>query len=121
MTDDLDVSEEVHRQEQRDREAAYRAQERPKRPDEPAARRTPNMQEVLHAAEDLAAVDMPARTPPTPINDTGKLAAMARMGGKVDPGLGAAGPTLVGEDIGRQVDAVLEDIGVEILDRERRR
>jgi len=113
----IDQDERLRRQERKDREQVQRSHPRPEPPDEPASKRTPTMQQVLHRAESLAAISPPVDTPPTPINDTGKIESMARMGGTVDPGLGAAGPTRAGEDIGRQVEAVLDDIGVELLDR----
>lgn len=120
MVDDYFDDEAVRRQEARDRQEATQARPRPEPPDEPAGRRTPTTQEVLHRAEALAAISMPTNTPATPINDTGKLSSMARMGGEVDPGLGAAGPTTAGEDIERQVDRILDGIGAEILDGGRR-
>lgn len=120
MTDEYLSADEIRRQEARDREEATRARPRPEPPDEPASQRTPSVQQVLHRAEALAAVSPPVDTPATPINDTGRLAAMARMGGEVDPGLGTAGPTAAGEDIGRQVDKIIEEAGFEIVDRRER-
>jgi hypothetical protein len=110
--------DELRRQEARDRRETSQPRPRQEPPDEAAAERTPSLQQVLHRAEAVAAIDAPVDTPPTPINDTGKLNAMARMGGEVQlmDGLGdpleSAGPTEVGDDLGRQLDAVLDDLGV---------
>jgi hypothetical protein len=130
---------ELRRQEAHDRRETSRPQQRAEPPDEPAAERTPSLQQVMHRAEAIAAVEPPVDTPPTPINDTGQLNAMARMGGDVDPmtglgdpmdsnastdtgevglmdGLGdplrSAGPTEAGDDLGRQLEAVLGDLEV---------
>ena len=77
--DDPDVA----RQRDRFLKEATRPRARQEPPNEPAAERTPSIQQVLHRAEALTAVDMPVDCPPTPMNDTGKIAAMARMGGEV--------------------------------------
>jgi len=117
----IDEDERLIRQVRQDKQRAQRPRSREEPPDEPAASRTPSTQEVLHRAEALVSVSPPVDTAPTPINDTGKINAMTRMGGAVEPfgGLGASGPTQAGADIERQVDAVLDEIDGIVVERRR--
>jgi len=120
----IEEDERLIRQLRQDKQQARRPRKREEPPDEPAASRTPSTQEVLHRAEALVSVSPPVDTAPTPINDTEKINAMARMGGDVEPfgefgGLGASGPTQAGADIERQIDAVLEGIDGIVVDRRR--
>lgn len=114
----LEEDPRVRRQEMRDRQEATRPRPRQEPPDEPASERTPNLQQVMHAAESLAAVQPPVEAPPSPMNDLGKIESMAKMGGDINlmdglgDGLQSAGPTSVGEDIGRELDMALDDLGV---------
>lgn len=119
MFDNLERT--VREQERRDRREAERHRPRPRKepPDEAASRRTPSLNEVMHRAEALAAISPPVDAPPTPINGTGKIESMARMGGDVPVfgSLSPLGPTAAGEDIGRQAERVLDPIDGLILDR----
>lgn len=119
MVDYLEDDPRVRRQEMRDRKEATRPRPRPEPPDEPADERTPSMETVMHRAEALAAVQPPVDAPTTPINDTGKVVAMAKMGGDINvaaglgEGIRPVGGTTAGKDIGRELDAFLDELGVE--------
>lgn len=119
----LENDERVREQERADREDVQHSRPRREPPDEPASNRTPSLNQVLHRAEALAAVSPPTDTPPVAINDTNKINSMARMGGDVPvfggEGLDGAGPTLVGKDIGKQVEEVLDSFDEITVERRR--
>lgn len=111
----------IRRQEARDRREATRAPVRTEPPDERPEERTPSMEAVLHRAEALAAVSPPVDAPATPINDTGKVESMARMGGDInvmgglaDP-LRSAGATTAGEDIGLKLKRFLDEESLQVI------